>query len=74
MNRDEKTFCLFCILTGYIAPWGLIFLGAIMGFISTSPYWEKTSVWIMAAGFVALGFSYLFARAYNRFIFDQRDK
>lgn len=66
MKKREAAFCLFCWLTGYLAPWGFIVGGGVMGFFATTPYWQETAAWFLAIGFFLLGASYLFARAINR--------
>lgn len=67
MRKREAAFCLFCVLTGYLAPWGFIVGGGLMGLIAETPYWRETAAWFLAIGFFLLGLSYLFARAFNRF-------
>lgn len=70
MKKREVAFCLFCWLTGYLAPWAFIIGGAALGVLAESPYWRETAAWLLAVGFFLLGASYLFARAANRFHCD----
>lgn len=70
MRKREAAFCLFCFLTGYLAPWGFIIGGGAMGIFANDPYWKETAAWFLAIGFFLLCLSYLFARAFNRFAHD----
>lgn len=72
MRKRVVAFCLACFLTGYLAPWSFILVGGVVGAFSEDPYWRETATWLLAVGFILLGVSYLFARMYNRFIYDQR--
>lgn len=76
MNNDHghTAICLACILTGYIAPWVLIGAAAIISILPLGDGWQETAAWLLAIGFALLCASYFFARAYNRFVYDQRNK
>lgn len=73
-DKRETAFCLFCVLTGYVAPWAFILAAAVISLLPLSDAWQETAAWLAAIGFALLCASYFFARAYNRLIYDQRDR
>jgi len=64
MSEDNEVtaFCIFCVLTGVVAPWSFLTIGGVLGLLGISDYMNETAAWFSAIGIVLLGVSYFWAR------------
>ena len=66
-KKSVGAFCIFCFLTGVVAPWGFLVVGGLIGVVGSSDYINETGAWFSAIGIVLLGISYFWARFLDAF-------
>ncbi len=65
MSKGANAFCIVCLMTGLVVPWGLLGASALISLFSDSVYWGETAAYMAAGGLILLALSYFWARLMN---------